>query len=205
MVVSWVCICVYVSVVSWQAAWGKERPDGYYANEASCLLHWQTPHNCLLVLLQEKKKNFIPFFPRRHILLPLLYFLREGIFIYSHFIYTLLPTFYHYSPVSFWLSICTVTVMNVQTGESFLKLFLTPTVWSKLFGGSESIAHWKTNTHPWKGLLLIQLFYNYNHCDPLFSLLHLPSLVVFCSLTFSFISHFWLSATLQIKNASPGQ
>ncbi len=162
MVVSWVCICVYVSVVSWQAAWGKERPDGYYANEASCLLHWQTPHNCLLVLL-EVKKIFHSCFPPRHILSPFLYFLREGIFMYSNFTYTLLCTFHHYSPVSFWLSICTVTVMNAQTGKASLSI-----CWLLQCGVNYSEALnpklWKTSRSPWTGLMSIPIFHNHNHC-----------------------------------------
>lgn len=122
-----VCIVVYVSVASRQAAWGKERPDGYYANEASCLLHWQTPHNSLLVLL-EVRKYFIPVFPRRHILSPLLYFLREGISTYRHFIHTLpfciLPLFPRVCP-----TIHLHCYSNECTNrESFLKHLLTSTV-----------------------------------------------------------------------------
>lgn len=113
-----VLVCTYCSAASWQAASGKEGPDGYYANEASCLLHWQTPHNSLLVLLQVRKY----FIPRRHFLLPPLYFLREGISIDCNFIHTLLPTFLHYSPASARPSICTVTVMNVQTGKASLSI-----------------------------------------------------------------------------------
>lgn len=144
MEVSHVCVCVHVSAMSWQAAWGKERPDGYYANEASCLLHRQTLHSSLLVLLEVRKYRILV----RHIPSPLLYFLREGRPIYSNSINTLLSTFACYSPVSAWLSICTLVVIT-----SFFKCLLTPSVQSKVLWGSESISRRKG--FPWIGHILI--------------------------------------------------
>lgn len=115
------CVCVHVSVVSLQAAWGQDRPDGYYANEASCLLHWQTLHNALLVLLEVRKYCICI----HHILSPL-FFLRGDISTYSNFIICLTIHLYHCS--NEW-----------ESREGFLKQLLTSTVCSKLCWGSKSI------------------------------------------------------------------
>lgn len=158
------CIFVYVSVVSWQAAWGKERPDGYYANEASCLLHWQTPRNSLLVLL-EVRKYFIPvsliatFSPSSSLFPQRRYF--YTLHLYIHPSLHILPPFPRVC-----LTIHLHCYSNECTNrESFLKHLLTSGVRSKLFWRLwiHSSLKKQTNSFPWIGLMLIQIFYYCSH------------------------------------------